>query len=751
MTGTPTRVTITDDPLCEPVSKRLFAQFFEHMAAGTEGGLSAELLANPTLVRNPGLTAAQVGLLVRNERLAEAWVASGDGSGMREHWASAPLHGGFPVTLVEGPHPSVPLGWAPLGWQRAVRHCVGRLGDGVLVEAARTESGVGSASVLDRPVAMLDEAPGLRQGIRVPTRRCREIVVEVVARTTVGEGTLEVLLRRRIPGAGERGGEVADVLARSTSTVGNGPWEATQHRLEVPDDLRPVDLVDVFVRWHGTRTDGPASAAHLLLDRVSAMPADHVEGFDPEVVAIAKAARISEVRWPGGNFASHYHWRDGIGPLELRPTRPNFSWGGIEQNTIGTEEFLAFCRLIGAEPHLTVNSGTGNAQEAAAWVEYCNGPPDTPMGALRAAGGHPEPHGVRIWEVGNENFGNWQGGFVGSEENARRFAEFAPAMRAASPGALEVHACGNLFDVVGPNKPLDNVDHDGRWHTELIRQAPDDLDVVSVHALPVNDEYLDGVSEDNVHHALMAYPVSLERTILPDLLAECDASGRDSARGPVRVSMTEWAPVGGRNDRVRCENAGGGLWGLDLLGVLIRFGSRIAMASPNGLLHGGSIKKGVGVVYTDPVFDSVVRMRELVGQVPVAARTAGPTFDVEHPTDLGLPETAVPTVGVTATMSSGVGEWSSAAAGRGLTCILVSRRLTGSDVVHVSVPRPPGDADPTTVSVAKWQPTSVGVIATPADPAPVRWVALEPRWQGGDLVVELPALAALWIEMGWSR
>ncbi|MBD0324357.1 MAG: hypothetical protein ICV72_13375, partial [Aldersonia sp.] len=556
---------------------------------------------------------------------------------------------------------------------------------------------------------MLDEAPGLRQGIRIPTHRCCEIVVEVVARTSIGDGILEVLLRRRSTAAGERGGEVGEVLARSTATVGNGAWGATQHRLEVPDDLKSNELVDLFVRWHGMRTSDPSTAAHLLVDRMSAVPADHVEGFDPDIVAVAKAALISELRWPGGNFASHYHWRDGIGPVELRPTRPNVSWGGIEQNTIGTEEFLTFCRLIGAQPHVTVNSGTGNAEEAAAWVEYCNGSVDTPMGALRAAGSHAEPHDVRIWEVGNENFGSWQGGFVGSEENARRFAEFASAMRAASPVPLEVHACGNLFDVVGPNKPLDNVDHDGRWHTELIRQAPDDLDVVSLHALPINSRYLEGISEEDVHHALMAYPVSLERTILPELFTMCDASKRNPARGPVRVSMTEWGPVGVRNDRIRCENAGGGLWGFDLLGMLTRFGSRIAMASPNGLLHGGSIKKGAGRVYTDPVFDCVVRMRELVGQVPVAVRTEGPTFDVEHPTDLGLPEVAVPTVGVTATMSSGAGE-------RRLTCILVSRRLTGSDDVQVSVPELEGHTAAAAVSVSQWRPASVAVSATPANP-----------------------------------
>jgi alpha-N-arabinofuranosidase len=212
--------------------------------------------------------------------------------------------------------------------------------------------------------------------------------------------------------------------------------------------------------------------------------------------------------------------------------------------------------------------------------------------------------------------------------------------------------------------------------------------------------------------------------------------------------MTEWGPVGARKDRVRCENAGGGLWGFDLLGMLTRFGARIAMASPNGLLHGGSIKKGAGIAYTDPIFDSVVRMRELVGQVPVAVRTEGPTFDVERPTDLGLPEVDVPTVGVTATMSSPAG--SATTGQRRLTCILVSRRLTGSDIVHLRIPARPRGSEPAAVSLSQWRPASVGVIATPADPQPVQWVAVEPRWEGDDLVVALPALAAAWIEAAWS-
>lgn len=720
MTAPLTRVAL-DDPdraAGPPIDERLFSQFFEHMAAATAGGLSAELLANPTLVRDAGLTPEQVETLRLNERLIASWLA-GDAGPMRDRWTSAPLHGGFPASLVEEPRFGLPLGWATLGWADAVSHCTARVGDGVRVRAMPGATG------LDSPVAMLDEAPGLRQGIRIPTDRCRRVSIRVVCRATHGSGTLEVLLRRRQPGLN---GSVGEVLGRARATISTDGWSTTEHELAVPDDLARTDLVDLLLRWHTTD-----DSADLVLDRVSAMPSDHICGLDPEVIELAKAARIPELRWPGGNFASYYHWQDGIGPADLRPTRPNHAWGGIEQNQIGTEEFLLFARLIGAEPHITVNSGTGSAEEAADWVEYCNGAVTTRMGALRARTGHPEPHDVRIWEVGNENFGAWQGGFVGSEENARRFAEHAAAMRSASPVPLQLHACGNAFDFEGADRRLDAVVSDGRWHAELLRQAPDDVDVISLHALPVNDAFLDGLDEEDVHHALMAYVTTVERAHMPQLLAECDASARRADLPPIRVSWTEWAPVGSRRDRVRCENAGGSVWGIDFLGMLTRFGERIAMASPNGLLHGGAIKKGGGGVYTDPVFDIVGRMRSLAGHVPVAAVTEGPTFDVEHPTDLGRAERAVPFVGVSACVAPGV-----------LTCLLISRRAAGEDRVRVALPQQYRSG---TASAHLWCPTVAGEHASPANPQPVTWSARPVTIESDAVELDLPAGSALWIEV----
>lgn len=189
---------------------------------------------------------------------------------------------------------------------------------------------------------------------------------------------------------------------------------------------------------------------------------------------------------------------DAQGQLEeRRPTYANTAWGGLEYNIIGTGEYIRFCQLTGVEPYIIVNTGTAPAEEAAAWVEYCNGPVTTPMGSLRAKNGHAEPYNVRIWEVGNENFGYWQGGYVGSEENARRFAEFATAMRSASPIPIELIACGSNFDFAQPGADYDHVTADRRWHDSLFESAPNDIDYISLQALPVNDHMLErlGISK----------------------------------------------------------------------------------------------------------------------------------------------------------------------------------------------------------------------------------------------------------------
>ena len=162
-------------------------------------------------------------------------------------------------------------------------------------------------------------------------------------------------------------------------------------------------------------------------------PRSDADGFRTDVLEAARRLGISNVRYPGGNFASAYRWMDGVGPPEERATRYDPAWDSIEPNTFGTNEFIAWCRRLGAEPYLVVNCGDGDLREARDWVEYCNGARPTTLTRLRERHGFPAPHGVRYWGVGNEVDGAWQVGFKTPAEYARSYLEFAKVMRWADP------------------------------------------------------------------------------------------------------------------------------------------------------------------------------------------------------------------------------------------------------------------------------------------------------------------------------
>src|SRR5260370_3266272 len=131
-------------------------------------------------------------------------------------------------------------------------------------------------------------------------------------------------------------------------------------------------------------------------------------GFRRDVLDAARPLRIPILRWPGGNFVSGYHWLDGVGPRDRRPRRSELAWYAEESNRFGTDEFIEYCRVLGAEPFICVNMGSGTMDEAPAWVEYCNGTGNTPSAHLRRQHGHADPYRVRSWGLGNEMYGRCQ-------------------------------------------------------------------------------------------------------------------------------------------------------------------------------------------------------------------------------------------------------------------------------------------------------------------------------------------------------
>ena len=153
----------------------------------------------------------------------------------------------------------------------------------------------------------------------------------------------------------------------------------------------------------------------------------NTRGIRNDVVAALKEINVPVIRWPGGCFADTYHWKDGIGPRNKRPSIINTNWGGVtEDNSFGTHEFLDFCSMIGAEPYICVNVGSGTVQEAADWVEYVNSGNKSPMTNLRKENGREKPWSVKYWAVGNESWGC--GGNMTPEYYSDLFKRFATFM-----------------------------------------------------------------------------------------------------------------------------------------------------------------------------------------------------------------------------------------------------------------------------------------------------------------------------------
>jgi alpha-N-arabinofuranosidase len=202
----------------------------------------------------------------------------------------------------------------------------------------------------------------------------------------------------------------------------------------------------------------------LRVGTVSLMPADNVAGMRADTLALLKELDAPVYRWPGGNFVSGYQWKDAIGDPDRRAPRKNPAWQGIEHHDFGLDEFLTFCRTLGTEPYIAVNSGLGDAQTAADEVQYANGSADTPLGALRAKHGHPQPYHVKWWGVGNEMYGNWQLGHMPLEKYTRKHNEFADAMRQ-----------------VDPSIQLIGVGDTGKWSETMLRDCADHMNLLSEH------------------------------------------------------------------------------------------------------------------------------------------------------------------------------------------------------------------------------------------------------------------------------
>ncbi|MGP8198978.1 MAG: alpha-N-arabinofuranosidase [Limisphaerales bacterium] len=222
---------------------------------------------------------------------------------------------------------------------------------------------------------------------------------------------------------------------------------------------------------------------------VSLMPADKLDGWRPDAIATLKSLRSGVYRFPGGNFVSAHEWRHAIGDPDKRPPIYDPVWRALQPNDIGTDEFMTMCKLLGVEPYITVNAGTGDDWSAAELVEYCNGDVSTPMGKKRAANGHPEPYDVKFWGVGNEAWGfSYQYGAMRLNQFEYKHNQFAKAMKQVDP-TIKLIASGAMPDTMTGSKESLNLGtklvptylSPADWTGGLLSNCFDNIDLLSEH------------------------------------------------------------------------------------------------------------------------------------------------------------------------------------------------------------------------------------------------------------------------------
>jgi alpha-N-arabinofuranosidase len=250
------------------------------------------------------------------------------------------------------------------------------------------------------------------------------------------------------------------------------------------------------------------------------------KGFRTDVAREVKELAVPTVRYPGGNFVSGYNWLDGVGPKSQRPTVLERAWNSLETNQFGTNDFIDWCRAVGTEPLLGMNFGTGTAEMAVAYVEYCNLDRGTKWSDLRRSHGYEEPHNVRCWCLGNEMDGNWQIGQLQAREYGRKARDAAKQMRVIDRG-LQLIACGSSG--TGMSTYL-------VWDREVLEECYDQVDGISLHAYYGNTPSLTG----NRTERYLAMNLDMDRQI-HEIAAVCDyVQGLRKSSKRLWLSFDEW-------------------------------------------------------------------------------------------------------------------------------------------------------------------------------------------------------------------
>jgi alpha-L-arabinofuranosidase len=432
-----------------------------------------------------------------------------------------------------------------------------------------------------------------RHGIyqpRIPIRAGLEYRGYLWIRTTDYSGPVDVALESDV-----NAGEV--YASASINPIVKGDWRKYEFSLR-PARGDPLARFAILFPGRG----------RIWIDQVSLMPGDVAPGgVRRDVFEKIKALKPAFIRWPGGNVAQDYRWQWGIGPRDERVTWVNLSWKNEpEPSDFGTDEFIAFARAAGAEPSITVNvEGRGaTMEEAAAWVEYCNGPATSKYGAMRAANGHTTPFGVKFWEVGNEIWGDWVRGHSDAETYARNYNRYAKAMRAVDPSIKLIAVGNNEMD----------------WNRTVVRAAGQNIDYLAIH------HYYGRREIAGEPLKLMARPLFFEH-----FYGEVAQMLRDLAPNRnIKLAINEWGLDLPTERQYSMESA---LYGARLMNVFERSGDIVEMSAVSDLVNGwpgGIIQAGRHGVFVSPIFLVNQLYSEHRGDVRLASSVEGPVFQTSR-------------------------------------------------------------------------------------------------------------------------
>jgi alpha-N-arabinofuranosidase len=525
------------------IPRTIYGTFLEPIGNSIYGGLWAQILENPSF--EGGLwDAGHVRRMIERE-----------------------------PALARASAMALPLPWEPLDYGRGRRY-----------EARWDDAANSSRSLL--VMALPGKQSGIRQEVYLPAHRVLRYTGSFYARHVSGPPTVEVSFRRR--------NHPEAILAKADVTLHGSDWKRYEFALQLSQgavaSLEPADFVIAL------RDEGRA-----LIDQVFLFPADHVDGMDPEMVELSKALKTPLVRF-GGNFTSGYHWRDGIGPMNKRVSMLNQAWGIPEYNHFGTDEFLRFCELIGAEPQIALNLGSGTPDEAADWVRYVNARWGDRRGGL-------------LWELGNELWGTFQIGYPTLERAAARTRAFSVAVHSADPKARLI-ATGN------------DPDRFREWNAELLGLPPGTFDFLATHFVVGSGSVQRAApSAEFLAKSAFALPVGLERR-LREMKEQID--GNPGARDRVKIAFTEWLFHGPNESVPRFSNMGGAVIAAGFFNTLIRVANFTPIADMTGLIEFGGIWKKRGRVYGVPAYWALRMYSSTDAAIPVEAVTKVEGYDIEE-------------------------------------------------------------------------------------------------------------------------